>query len=202
MGTKSGYVVAVGLLSLLLLGSPLQGALLTRPIRYPPGIPAPEAPLQSSTPPEHWVRGDYRFSAVARYELRGRMIKSHEYWFDRESKIAPLDFTMAWSKASDQSVQDAISVSLWGRYYRWSAQSANLPVSAQTISENMANMHLIPSSPAVLKELRNVSRGSLVTLKGYLVNVEADDGYRWTSSLSRRDSGPGACELMWVESVE
>ncbi len=203
MGNKSGYIVAASVLSLALLGSPLQGALLTKPQRHPPGILVSEAPRQTSLPrPEHWILGDYRVSALARYELTARLVKSHEYWFDRGSEIAPLDFTVAWGAASDQRVQDAISVSLWGRFYRWSTRARDLPASPQEISESMANMHLIPATPAVLRSLKGAAAGGLVTLKGYLVNVEADDGYRWTSSLSRSDSGAGACELMWVESVE
>jgi hypothetical protein len=31
------------------------------------------------------------------------------------------------------------------------------------------------------------------------VRVEAADGWSWTSSLTRDDTGPGACEVMWVD---
>ena len=41
----------------------------------------------------------------------------------------------------------------------------------------------------------------VVALGGYLITVEAKDGWRWRSSLSRNDSGGGACELVWVKSL-
>jgi hypothetical protein len=34
-----------------------------------------------------------------------------------------------------------------------------------------------------------------------VVSTRDADGWRWDSSLSREDSGPGACELVWVEAV-
>ena len=62
--------------------------------------------------------------------------------------------------------------------------------------------HMIPAHAAVARKLNQVRPGHIVRLRGYLVAVSADDGWQWRSSLSRTDTGNGACELMWVESVE
>jgi hypothetical protein len=40
-----------------------------------------------------------------------------------------------------------------------------------------------------------------VIVRGYLVEARGADGWRWRSSLTREDTGAGACELIWVESV-
>jgi hypothetical protein len=37
---------------------------------------------------------------------------------------------------------------------------------------------------------------------GYLVEVRGRDGFRWRSSLTREDTGNGACELVWVEKLD
>jgi hypothetical protein len=42
-------------------------------------------------------------------------------------------------------------------------------------------------------------RGEIVHMEGYLVRVDGPDGFQWASSLSRSDTGNGACELFWVE---
>ena len=47
--------------------------------------------------------------------------------------------------------------------------------------------------------LDHVVEGSIVQLRGYLVAVQAADGWRWRSSLSRDDTGGGSCELVFVE---
>ena len=62
-------------------------------------------------------------------------------------------------------------------------------------------MHMIASTPAVHRALQRVSRGDMVRITGKLVDVSHANGMRWTSSLTRSDSGANACELVFVESV-
>ena len=44
--------------------------------------------------------------------------------------------------------------------------------------------------------------GERIALAGQLVRVDGDNGFNWTSSLSREDTGAGACELVWVEQLK
>ena len=53
----------------------------------------------------------------------------------------------------------------------------------------------------IYKQLKNIDKDDLISLKGQLVEVTATDGWTWRSSLSRDDTGAGACELMLVEEV-
>jgi hypothetical protein len=63
-------------------------------------------------------------------------------------------------------------------------------------------MHLIPASSTVRDTLLSTRPGNVVTLSGYLVGASRSDGFTWNSSLTRDDSGNGACELMYVQSVQ
>ncbi len=63
-------------------------------------------------------------------------------------------------------------------------------------------MHLIPADDYVARQIKKVRRGSIVQFTGYLVEVKGDDGWRWSSSLSREDSGDKACELVYVKDFE
>lgn len=63
-------------------------------------------------------------------------------------------------------------------------------------------MHLIAANASVEKTLRKARTGSLVRLTGHLVNVSDASGWRWTSSLTRADSGANACELVFVETAQ
>ena len=38
-------------------------------------------------------------------------------------------------------------------------------------------------------------------MNGYLVDVDHESGWRWRTSMSRTDTGAGACEIVYVESV-
>jgi hypothetical protein len=63
-------------------------------------------------------------------------------------------------------------------------------------------MHMIPANAVVARALKDVEADAAVRFKGFLVNVDADDGWRWRSSLSRDDTGNGACEVVVVDSIE
>ena len=41
--------------------------------------------------------------------------------------------------------------------------------------------------------------GSIIAIKGKLVRADHTSGWKWISSLSRKDTGKGACEIVWVE---
>lgn len=62
-------------------------------------------------------------------------------------------------------------------------------------------MHMIPANDAIEHQLKLIRAGNMVHLKGFLVEVTGKDGFRWKSSLSRTDTGGGACELVRVESL-
>lgn len=77
-----------------------------------------------------------------------------------------------------------------------------MPIPRREIETHSANMHMIPANDSVARSLARVGKDDRIRLSGKLVRIEADDGWRWVSSLSREDTGAGACELVWVESLE
>ena len=58
---------------------------------------------------------------------------------------------------------------------------------------------MIPADKETLEVLRSVRRGDRISLTGYLVLVESKSGWKWDTSLSRTDTGGGACEIVWVK---
>jgi hypothetical protein len=65
-----------------------------------------------------------------------------------------------------------------------------------------ANMHLIPATGTLEDELKRVRPGNVVRLQGQLVSALGPNNFTWRSSLTRADSGDGACELFYVEAIE
>jgi hypothetical protein len=65
-----------------------------------------------------------------------------------------------------------------------------------------ANMHMILACDDIERRLKSIRAGNLMHIAGYLVEVTNKDGFRWTSSLTRSDTGGGACELVWVDSLD
>ena len=97
---------------------------------------------------------------------------------------------------SDESVLKDFQISQSNRWYFWSTKKVS--ISKKEILTHSANMHLIPADASISSGL---NAGQIIRLKGKLVRIEADDGWKWKSSVSRSDMGGGSCELIWAEEI-
>ena len=168
----------------------------------PPGVLVPEEPTQVLIPqPRPWQVKDYRVTPLAVYHISARVLLTERYWFGRESDLSPLDLTVGWRLMSNQEILDGLRLYSLHRAYMWTERNGRMPAKEEDIITHSANMHLIPANPDIDSTLKSLRRGDLINLSGYLVQVDAPDGWHWRSSLSRADTGNGACELMWVDSA-
>ena len=62
-------------------------------------------------------------------------------------------------------------------------------------------MHMIPADDYVWDQLLGIKEGNIIQIEGQLVLVDSLDGWSWRSSMSREDTGNGACEVIFVERV-
>jgi hypothetical protein len=76
------------------------------------------------------------------------------------------------------------------------------PIPRREIETSSANMHMIPADPGVKRELEQVRQGQVVHIEGFLVDASRTDGWHWNTSMTRDDTGAGACELVYVESMD
>jgi hypothetical protein len=63
-------------------------------------------------------------------------------------------------------------------------------------------MHMVPADATVARSLERIDAGDVVRVDGWLIRIDGDQGWHWQSSLSRDDSGRGACELVLVCSIQ
>jgi len=173
-----------------------------RSIEHAPGELVADEPQQtdiSGSPPQFEKNG-YTITALANFELNARVLGVEHYRFDREAQLSPVDLALGWGPMSDSAVLSKIDISQGGRFYYWHVDE--FPIPRRAIETHSANMHLIPADAEVAREFDEVHVGSIVSLAGYLVEAHAGDGWRWRSSLTREDTGYGACELIWVQRFE
>lgn len=170
-------------------------------VTYGPGVKAPDEPVQQDIPSsDSFHYDDYTITPFAAFEITAKVLSRKNYSFGRESDLSPVDLALGWGRMSDESVLAEIEISQSGRFYRWQVQS--FPIPRREIETHSANMHLIPANDRVKEQLSDVRQGDIVSISGHLVNVEAtDDNWHWKSSKTRNDTGSGACELIWVESL-
>jgi hypothetical protein len=172
---------------------------LNGPISYPAGVLVESAPEQiavsdGQAPIE---RGEYHLKPLARFSLDARILHRKTYKYDRESKLVPVDLAVGWGPMSDQAVLDRITISQSTRFYWYEYQSP--PIPKEQIISHSTNLHVIPATPAVASFCKSLRQGELVHLDGVLVEATGPEIGTWRSSLSRTDTGNGACELMLVE---
>jgi hypothetical protein len=160
------------------------------------------APIQKNLPggPVFRVNG-YALTGLAEFSVAARVILAEHYSSDRESQLSPVDLALAWGPMDDARVLNAIRFSQGGRFYHWHYEGKP-PIPHREIELNSANMHMIPSSDDIARRLKAVKPGDTVHIRGYLVQADAKDGWYWRSSLTREDTGAGACELIFVQELD
>lgn len=169
-----------------------------RPRSHPPGVLVAEAPAQGpldsdvGLPPQ----AGFSITALATFALSARVLGRADYRYDDGAKLAPTDLALGWGRMSDSAVLEKVDISQAIRFYHW--QVTEFPIPEREIIESSANMHLIAADDDVARSIARTRVGDIVSLDGYLVRANGPRGYTWTSSLTRSDSGDGACELVWV----
>jgi hypothetical protein len=164
------------------------------------GVLVTQAPRQTPATRAPFELDGHRIEALAAFEIDARVLGKERYWLDRESELSKYDLALGWGAMSDSRVLDQIEIRQSGRWYRW--RTEKLPIPRREIEHSSANMHLIPADSYTERQISDVRTGDLVRISGYLVRVTGAGGWRWQSSLTRDDVGQGACELIYVESIE
>lgn len=167
-----------------------------------------QAPLQTPLEARAFLFGyrrhNYQVKTFAEYELWG-LIVSHnnisgvaDIYHDADS-LDTKDICVVWgaSLARGDYLKARFSSGAWTCYYEY-------PEDAPLDAREVANNHLITDSDSLRRAINGLRRGDQVHIRGRLV------GYRDTafpdfwrnSSLTRADTGNGACEVVFVEGVE
>ena len=146
--------------------------------------------------------GPFRLQAgtltpLAGFRIEARVLSREDYALGREADFSPTDLALGWQRMRDDEVLSRLEISQSARWYRYRWRGGP-PIPPQEIVRSSANMHMIPASADVARALRAVREDDVVRIDGWLVQADAADGWRWRSSLTRDDTGAGACELVYV----
>jgi hypothetical protein len=170
-----------------------------RPIRWEDTRVLKGEPIQILTPEsESWSHKGAKIIPLATYDISARVVAIEHYSTDSSSFLSPIDFSVAWGPVSKQKVMDTYHFSISDRFLSCYPDGK---YDYDDLAKYIANMHLIPGNGQIEKELNAVKIGQGIQLKGHLVEARKGEDWFWKSSLSRLDSGNGACEVMWVDEV-
>jgi hypothetical protein len=173
-----------------------------RPITYPPGVLLSAEPQQLDLVGDNGVidYGDFHLKPLAHFSLAARVLHRKVYRYDREAMLVPVDLAVGWGPMSDQRVLDQLSITQSMRFY-WYEYKMPPPIPREEIVAHSTNLHLIPSTAEIASRAKSLRTGWLIHLTGELVEATGPNIGTWRSSLSRTDTGKGACELVWVREL-
>ncbi len=175
-----------------------------RAIHPADGAIAPNEPLQTEADGAAViVLGRWTLTPRTTYDVTARILSREDYRFDPISDLAPMDLALGWGPMSDNRVLEAFKVSQGARFYSWRPVTESMPIELREVTQYSANTHVIPANAAVASQLARLRLGGqVVHLTGLLVDGVRDDGMTIHTSLTRTDSGAGACEFMLVQDVQ
>ena len=195
---------AVWIALFIVVASKAWGQWEHRAVRPADGVLAPDEPLQADVNGAPViVLGRWTLTPRASYDITARVLGREEYRFDPLAGLAPMDLALGWGPMSDNQVLQAFKISQGARFYSWRPVAESLPIELGEVTRHSANTHVIPGNDSVAAQLARLRRGGqVVHLTGLLVDGAREDGMTIRTSLTRNDSGAGACEFMLVQRVE
>jgi hypothetical protein len=196
----------------------LAGALLLSVDAFLPGVPLTLVPHRSAVRPD--PRGEpvqtdppaasapftvsrrfrsYRLTPRASYDISARVVARERFRLAPAAGLIPWDLGLVWGPLVEEPYRSRLSYFQTSRilFWSWKDPSFDRPL----IASHAANVHIVPATYLLSTVLRWVRTGDVIRIEGDLVDIEGPDGLTWKTSLTRTDTGPGACETIWVRSV-
>lgn len=150
-----------------------------------------------------------RLEKLAAYNITGLIVSRVIY--NENSEISPVDYVLAWGPFTKPGSKGKISIGTVRANrtaiinmldYDWVVQNGG----EEYLSSCYSNNHLIPATDEIEAKIKKAKIGDYVNITGYLVYAEWEYMGRpihWgPSSLVRTDDGDGACEIIYVESMD
>ncbi len=157
-----------------------------------------ESPYQKSIKSPPFRYGNATLEPVSEFIVTARVLSKKNY-SDDDAEYIPMDLALGWGKMSDQNILKSFTIRQSNRWFYWKTQK--FPIPRKEVVRSASNMHMIPASPEVKKQLDQIAPQNIVQISGKLVNFINDRGIKLKTSTSRNDSGAGACEVVFVESA-
>ena len=152
------------------------------------------------------VHIEYKYS----YDIEALVVSTKNYSGSGVGdKLSPKDVALAWGKVAEYNKKIDFNWRQSGRWVNWSVSNTDVlePVGGiEGVGKQCSNNHLIPADTRAKKAIKKIKKGDHIRIQGYLVYIDGkkSDGstFYWNSSTSRDDDGDGACEVIYVTSVE
>jgi hypothetical protein len=149
----------------------------------------------------------YRIQPLAEYEISGLIVTHNNISsitdaYHTSKSVDFRDVCVVWGSNVGSGAFQRFK--FWSEPWTCYFQTKPGHESASLNEREISNNHLLTNDSAIRKLINSVSIGDQIRLKGKLISYwpEGYSELERRSSMTRSDTGNGACEVMWVEEAE
>lgn len=207
------FVRLLGLLSIvgLVLASwhrhdlPLPSELKTEVLSEP-------SQIETDLPEFQTTRKEVTYSVkpLFEYDLYGLVVSRHdaETWWDRVHKqsndnLNVLDLCVVWGKNAQTGAYHGSGITYSSGQWTCYVEIKNMQ-EQQFDLYSLSNNHLLSDDSRLIELIRDTQIGDQIHFHGYLAEYSHNYGFPFKrgSSVTRNDTGNGACETVYVDRFE
>lgn len=148
---------------------------------------------------------NYRVAPAFDYDLTGVVVSYRHH--DGKSRmhrqagdhLNMLDVCVIWGSNAEHP--DINKLDFWNGIFTCNVQTRDNEAWAAFDIYQLSNNHLISEDPAIRSQVQKLAIGDQIRVRGQLASYTGPGGRRGTST-TRRDTGDGACETIYVRDFE
>ncbi len=128
-----------------------------------------------------------------------RVLEKKRYFFDNKREYSPIDVLIGWKALSDERNLDHIHFSLSDRYFEYEFTRPPLPVNEMLSQIDL--WHLVPSNEEIDNQIKRLRKGNVISIEGYLIDIEPDTKYAWRSELVKPKNQNLKNTIVWITDI-
>jgi hypothetical protein len=167
-------------------------------------------PLQESTrtrPFSALFNGvDYQVEPEYEYDLAGMVVSFRHHdgnsrmHFRANDHLNMMDVCVVWGDTATSNLLHKIK--FWNGIFTCNFQTRNQEAWEAFNVEQISNNHLISDDLYIRGQVKDIRIGDQIRVRGYLASYSNDGGGKRGTSTTRKDTGDGACETVFVEQFD
>jgi hypothetical protein len=153
----------------------------------------------------------YIIKPLFNYELYGMIVSYHhsssllDYYHEKWKDYLNIkDVCVIWDKNIESGIYEKLKFSN-GSFTCYVNSKSNIAREEwlKYNNANLSNNHLLSNNEEINKKILSAKRGDQIYFKGYLIEYSIkNEDFKRGSSVTRTDSGDGACETIFIEDFQ
>lgn len=154
----------------------------------------------------NWLGRSYEIKPLYDYDLTGMIVSFRHHdgdsFMHRQSDdhLNMLDICVVWGETANNPFLDQFS--FWNGTFTCNFSTSDQQAWAGFDIFQISNNHLLSDNERIRKQVEDIRVGDQIRVQGWLSSYTGPSGSERGTSTTRRDSGNGACETIFVNEFD